>query len=119
MGKRVMIVDDAAFIREVLAEILVKRGFELVAEAVDGEEAVQKAIQLKPDTIIMDIVMPVKSGLQAAKEILALLPQTKIVACSTEGNETMVLKAIEVGCVDFLIKPFKVDDIDRVMKKIS
>ncbi len=113
---RILVVDDAAFIREVLSQIAKKAGFEVVGEAEDGEEAVRLASELMPDLIIMDIVMPKKSGIQAAKEIHEKHPAIKIVACSTEGQETMVVKALEAGCCDFMTKPFQVANVIETLK---
>lgn len=115
-AQKVLIVDDAAFIREVLAQILRKNGYEVAGEATNGAEAVQLAQQTNPDLIIMDIVMPEKSGIQATLEILQRSPNTPIVACSTEGSETMVMKAMEAGCCDFITKPFNVDSIVKTIK---
>src|SRR5687768_606571 len=115
---RILIVDDAAFVREVLTQILSKHKFEVVGEAQDGEEAVQKTLELKPDLVIMDIVMPRKSGIQASIEILAVNPQQKILACSTEGSETMVVKALEAGCVDFIVKPFKIENLITTINNV-
>lgn len=113
---KVLIVDDAAFIREVLSQLLVKQGFEVIGEAVNGVEAINMAREHKPDIIIMDIVMPEKSGIQATQEILSELPETKIVACSTEGSEAMVTKALEAGCCDFIVKPFKIENVVKALK---
>lgn len=116
--QKILIVDDAAFIREVLAQILRKNGYEIAGEAANGLEAIQLAQQTNPDLIIMDIVMPEKSGIQATVEILQSSPNTPIVACSTEGSETMVMKAMEAGCCDFITKPFNVDNIVKTVKSI-
>lgn len=117
--KKILIVDDAAFVREVLTQILVKHNFEVIGEAHDGEEAVQKAKELAPDLIIMDIVMPKKSGIQAAQEILTVNPKQKILACSTEGSETMVVKALEAGCLDFIEKPFKIENLIKTIQSVT
>ncbi len=109
MAKRVLIVDDAAFVREVLTQILTKHGFEVAAEAQNGEEAVEIALSQDFDVVLMDIVMPKKSGIQATIEILKAKPKLPIIACSTEGSETMVVKALEAGCVDFVEKPFQIE----------
>ncbi|HEX4923006.1 MAG TPA: response regulator [Bdellovibrionales bacterium] len=111
MSVRILVADDAAFIREVLTQIIAKAGFELVGEASDGAEAIEIALREKPDVIIMDIVMPNKSGIQATQEILEKLPRTRIIACTTEGQESMVFKALEAGCCDYVTKPFKVQQI--------
>lgn len=115
MEIRLLIVDDAAFIREVLVHIAKKAKIAVVGEAVDGEDALEKALRLKPDIILMDIVMPKKSGIQATKEILAELPQTKIIACSTEGQESMIVKALEAGCCDYIVKPFDVNNVIKIL----
>jgi len=118
MLHRVLIVDDAAFVREVLAQILLKHGFEVCGEAQNGAEAVEMAVSKKPDLILMDIVMPLKSGIQAAEEILKINSSMPIIACSTEGSETMVAKAIGAGCVDFVVKPFQIENLIATIKKV-
>jgi len=116
MEIRLLIVDDAAFIREVLIQIAKKAKISVVGEAADGEDALEKALSLKPDIILMDIVMPRKSGIQATKDILAQLPLTKIIACSTEGQESMVVKALEAGCCDYIVKPFDVNNVIKILQ---
>src|SRR5688572_2082040 len=116
MNYRVVIVDDAPFVREVLAHILKATEFQVVDEASDGAEAVTKVLEAKPDLVIMDIVMPQKSGIQATIEILAQNPNIKIVACSTEGSETIVARAIEAGCCDFVVKPFEASHLIKVLR---
>jgi two-component system chemotaxis response regulator CheY len=116
MLQRVLIVDDAAFVREVLSQILQKHGFEVCGEAQNGAEAVEMAISKKPDLILMDIVMPIKSGIQATEEILKINSSIPIIACSTEGSETMVSKAIGAGCVDFVVKPFQIENLIATIK---
>lgn len=118
MSKRVLIVDDAAFVREVLTQILLKHGFEVCGEAQNGTEAVEMALSKKPDLILMDIVMPIKSGIQATEEILKTNPHLPIIACSTEGSEAMVTKAIDAGCVDFVVKPFQIENLIATMRKV-
>jgi two-component system chemotaxis response regulator CheY len=111
MSTRVLIVDDAPFIREVLLQLLTHNDFEVVGEAVDGNEAVTLALALKPDLILMDIVMPAKSGIEATIEILAQWPEAVILAFSTENSEHMVMKAMEAGCRDFIAKPFNASEL--------
>lgn len=118
MGNRVLVVDDAAFVREVLIQILQKHGLEVCGEAQNGSEAVEQAAAKNPDLILMDIVMPVKSGIQAAVEILQANPKSKIIACSTEGSESMVARAIDAGCIDFVVKPFQIDQLIATIKKV-
>src|ERR1039458_2956313 len=111
MGRRFIIVDDAAFIREVLIQLVLKSGGEVIGEADNGEDAVAIVLEKKPDIVIMDIVMPRKSGIQATQEILAKCPNIKILACSTEGSEAMIFRALEAGCIDFITKPFSAEDV--------
>jgi two-component system chemotaxis response regulator CheY len=114
----VVIVDDAAFVREVLHHLLKKNGFDILGEAVNGEEAVRVVRETSPDIVIMDIVMPKMSGIEATKRILSANPSQKVVACSTENSEGMVSQAIEAGCVDFITKPFEGKAVVELLKSI-
>ncbi len=114
---RLVVVDDAAFIREVLTQLLSKNGFDVVGDAVDGEEGVEVVLREQPDLVIMDIVMPKLSGVEATKQILKKSPNMKILACSTEGSEGIVSQAIEAGCVDFVTKPFNGSDLIQLIQK--
>ncbi|MCB0393536.1 MAG: response regulator [Bdellovibrionales bacterium] len=116
---KVVIVDDAAFVREVLSHLLKRNGFEVVGEACDGEEAVEIVLDRNPDLVIMDIVMPKLSGIEATKRILEKNPNQKIIACSTENSEGMVGKAIEAGCVDFISKPFEGKGVIEILTSIA
>ncbi len=113
---RVLIVDDAAFMRMMLKDILTKNGFEVVGEAVNGEDAVEKYKELQPDIVTMDITMPEMDGITAVKQIRAISPQAKIIMCSAMGQQPMVLEAIQSGAKDFIVKPFQAD---RVIESIS
>ncbi len=117
MAIRVLVVDDAPFIREVISQALQRSGFDIVGEAVDGADAVQKARKLAPDLILMDIVMPQKSGLEATKEILAEMPNVRIVALSTVDQQGMVLKALEAGCCDYVAKPFESAKLIQTLRR--
>lgn len=116
MGIKLVIIDDAPFIREAVRVIAHKAGMEFVGEASDGVEAVEVVLRKNPDVVLMDMVLPKKNGIDAAKEILEKRPETRIVACSTEGQEAMLVKAIDAGCVNFVSKPFKADDLVRALK---
>ena len=116
MSKRVMLVDDAAFMRMMLKNILEKEGYEIVTEAVNGNDAVAKYQEFKPDVTLMDITMPDKDGIQASKEIKGLDPDAKIVICSAMGQQAMVIEAIQAGCRDFIVKPF---DASRVLMAVN
>lgn len=111
-----MIVDDAPFIREVLRHIFTKSEVEVVGEAQDGVEAVELVKKTKPHVVLMDIVMPKKSGIEATLEILKELPQTRIIACSTMDQNTMVMRALEAGCCHYLTKPFTADEVLKAVR---
>ncbi len=115
---RVLIVDDAIFMRNMLKDIFSGDDFEVVGEAANGVEAVEKYNELKPDLTTMDIVMPFKSGIEATKEILAVDKDAVIVMCSALGQESLVMEAIEAGAADFVVKPFKSEDVQRVVQKV-
>ncbi|WP_461200895.1 response regulator [Anoxybacillus sp. TBDG-1] len=112
---RILIVDDAKFMRMTLANILKKVNHEVIGEAENGREAVELYIELKPDVVTLDITMPVMSGLEAVKEIKLHDPDAKIIMCSAMGQQKMVVEAIEAGALDFIVKPF---DESRVIEAI-
>ncbi|NYB72604.1 MULTISPECIES: response regulator [Sedimentibacter] len=116
MDKKIMIVDDAAFMRMMIKDTLLKNGYENIIEAADGEIAVQSYKTEKPDLTLMDITMPNKNGLEALKEIKEMDPSAKIVMCSAMGQESMVVEAIRSGAKDFIVKPFKAE---RVLKTVQ
>jgi DNA-binding NarL/FixJ family response regulator len=104
---RLVVVDDAPFIREIVRHALRLSDIVIVAEAEDGEEAVRVALEQRPDVILMDIVLPLKSGIEATREILAVYPRTRVIGFSTNDHETIVLKALDAGCCSFIVKPFE------------
>lgn len=116
MAKRVLIVDDAAFMRIKLKDILEKNGYEVAGEAQNGIEAVDKYKESKPDLVTMDITMPEKDGVEALKEIKAFDPEATILMCSAMGQQSMVMDAIRAGAIDFIVKPF---DTERVIKALD
>lgn len=107
---KILVVDDAGFIRELLSGILISSGYSVI-EARNGVEVVEQYRIFKPDIVIMDLVMPEKNGLQATEEILNEYPSAKIIACSTVDDELMVQKAKETGCQGFIKKPFTRADV--------
>jgi two-component system chemotaxis response regulator CheY len=117
MARRVLIADDAAFMREMLRDILTQAGFEVCAEAADGNEAVASFEEHDPDLVTLDIVMPRKSGLDALREIMARDPEACVVMCSALGQEALVMEALESGAKDFVVKPFKADHVIEVLNK--
>jgi len=116
---RVMIVDDAAFMRVSIRNILLKNGFEVAGEAENGAVAVQKYAELKPDLVTMDITMPEMNGLEALKAIRASDPSAKIVMVSALGQEAMVREAVMSGAKGFIVKPYKEDTIVDTLNKLS
>lgn len=113
---RILIVDDAAFMRMMIKEILSKNGFEVVGEANDGAQALEKYKELNPDLVTMDITMPEMDGITALKEIKKINPNAKIIMCSAMGQQAMVIDAIQAGAKDFIVKPFQAE---RVLEAIN
>lgn len=118
MSIRVLIVDDAPFIREVLRSTLESEGITVVGEAQNGTLALEKFKELKPDLVIMDIIMPDKTGLQATADILEIDPAAKVLACSTLDDDSMINKALEAGCLGYLTKPFEKKDLVAKIKSL-
>jgi len=116
--RRVLIVDDALFMRNTLRDIFAGAGFSVAGEADDGVQAVNLFRDLKPDLVTMDIVMPYKSGIDATREIVQLDPNAVVIMCSALGQESLVMEAIEAGATDFIVKPFRGEDVLAVVKKV-
>ena len=117
---RVLVVDDAAFMRKMVGDALAKGGHEVIGEASNGVEAVESYQALRPDITTLDITMPEKDGLAALKEIIAMDPQARVVMCSALGQESKVLESIKLGAKDFVVKPFQPDRvIDAVAKALG
>jgi two-component system chemotaxis response regulator CheY len=117
MGKRVLVVDDANFMRMMVKDTLTPGGFEICGEATNGIEAVAKYNELKPDLVTMDITMKEKDGLEAAREILAADPNARIVMVTALGQEKMLMDSIALGVRDFVIKPFTAERITSAVEK--
>ena len=118
MGHKILIVDDAAFMRMMIKDILKKGGYEVVGEAEDGVKAVEKYKELKPDLVTMDITMPEMDGITAVKEIRKFDPNAVIIMCSAMGQQAMVIDAIQAGAKDFVVKPFQPDRVLEAVKKV-
>lgn len=118
MAKRVLVVDDAIFMRNMIKDIFVSAGYQVVGEATNGIEAVERFRDLKPELTTMDIVMPYKSGIEATREIVKADSNAVIIMCSALGQESLVMEAIEAGARDFIVKPFQAEDVLRVVKKV-
>jgi len=115
---KIMLVDDAAFMRMMVKNALTKSGYDNFVEAQDGAEAVKKYAEEKPDMVIMDITMPNMDGLQALKKIRESDPNAKIVMCTAMGQEGMVVDAIKSGEKDFIVKPFNAERIVQTVNTI-
>lgn len=118
MGKKVLIVDDAAFMRMMLKDILTKNGYEVVGEAENGAKAVEKYKEVTPDLVTMDITMPEMDGISALKNIRSMDSNAKVVMCSAMGQQAMVIEAIQAGARDFIVKPFQPDRVLEAVKKV-
>lgn len=115
---KILIVDDAAFMRMMIKDILTKNGYEVVAEATNGVEAVELYKSHQPDLVTMDITMPEMDGIEAVKQIKAVNPAAKVIMCSAMGQQSMVMDAIKAGANDFIVKPFQADRVLEAVKKI-
>ena len=113
---KILLVDDAAFMRMMVKDTLTKAGYTDLYEAADGLQAVETYAEIQPDLVIMDITMPNMDGLEALKAIKGKDPNAVVVMCSAMGQESMVIEAIKSGAKDFIVKPFKPD---RVLKTVS
>lgn len=118
MGQRVLIVDDAAFMRMMIKDILEKNGYEVVGEAQDGQQAVDQYKELHPDLVTLDITMPEKDGLDALKEIKEVDANANVIMCSAMGQQAMVIDAIQAGAKDFIVKPFQADRVIEAIRKV-
>jgi two-component system, chemotaxis family, chemotaxis protein CheY len=114
---KVLIVDDAAFMRMMIKDILEKNGFEVVGEANNGLKAVELYKKERPDVVTMDITMPDMDGIEAVKQIRSFDPNARIIMCSAMGQQTMVMDAIRAGAKDFIVKPFQADRVLEAIRK--
>ena len=119
MGKRILVVDDAMFMRMMLKDILTKNGYEVCGEAANGIEAIDKYIELRPDLVLLDITMPEMDGITALKKIKMIEPNAKIIMCSAMGQQAMVIDAIQGGAIDFIVKPFQEDRVLESLQRLE
>jgi two-component system chemotaxis response regulator CheY len=117
MAHKILIVDDAAFMRMMIKDILIKNGYEVVGEASDGLQAIEKYKELQPELVTMDITMPEMDGITALREIKKIDPNAKVIMCSAMGQQAMVIDAIQAGAKDFIVKPFQADRVIEAIKK--
>ena len=118
MKKHVLIVDDALFMRSLLRDVFEQAGWQVVAEAENGQQAIEQFSQHRPDLVTMDIVMPEMGGIDALKRILALEPEARVVMCSALGQDSMVMEAIRAGARDFIVKPFQDQQVLDVIARV-
>ena len=118
MGRRIMIVDDSGFMRMMIRKMLVKHGFEVVAEADNGVTALEKYREFQPDLVLLDITMPEVNGIQALRNIKAEFPNVKAIMVSAMGQKPLVTEAIKAGAYDFVIKPFLEERVIETIRGI-
>jgi len=118
LGKRILIVDDAAFMRMMIKNIITKNGYEVIGEAENGRVAVELYKQHKPDLVTMDITMPEMNGIEGVKAIRGIDPDASIIMCSAMGQQAMVMEAIQAGAKDFVVKPFQQDRILQAIERV-
>lgn len=118
MAKNILIVDDAAFMRMMIKDILTKNGYNVVGEAENGLKAFEKYNELKPDLVLMDITMPELDGIGALKKIKGADPGATVIMCSAMGQQAMVIESIQAGAKDFIVKPFQADRVLEAVKKV-
>ncbi len=118
MPKKILIVDDASFMRDMIKDVLLKGGYEVAGEAENGRDAVTRYKELKPDLVTMDIVMKEKSGIDAVKEITAVDKNARIIVISAMGQQSMVVDAIQAGAKGFVVKPFKAEVLLEEVKRV-
>ncbi len=117
MAKTVLIVDDIAFVRKTLSEILTQAQYQIVGEAADGNEAVNLYLKLRPDIVTMDVVMPQMSGIDATRKIIKADKNAKVIIISAMGQENLVMEAINVGAKDYILKPFSTEDVLKTIER--
>ena len=118
MAKNILVVDDAAFMRMMIKDILTKNGYNVAGEAENGAKALEKYNEVKPDLVLMDITMPEVDGIQALKNIKAADPNAKVIMCSAMGQQAMVIESIQAGAKDFIVKPFQPDRVLEAVTKV-
>jgi len=118
MAKKILIIDDAGYMRGLIKDVLLKNGFEVVGEADDGADALKRYNELKPDLVTMDMVMGSKSGIDAVKEIMLADPQAKVLMISAMGQQAMIVDAIRAGAKGFVMKPFKAEVLVEEVRRI-
>ncbi len=117
MARTAMICDDAQFMRAVIKQVLIEKGFEVVGEAESGQEAIERYAELKPDLVTMDVVMPGMSGIEAVRAIIRHDPAARVVVCSAVGQKKLIVEALEAGARSFVVKPFQPQQLMEVVEQ--
>ncbi len=118
MGHRVLVCDDAIFMRTMISDILSGAGYDVVGEAESGVQAIERYKELRPDLVTMDIVMPDMGGIEAVREIIKADPEAKILMCSAMGQQALVVEAIQAGAKDFVVKPFQPSRVLEAVQRV-
>lgn len=119
MTKRVLIVDDAPFMRLLIRDAVQSAGFSVAGEAENGEEAIRKYLELKPDVVTMDLVMPLVSGIEGLKAIIKHDPKAKVIVISALDQKVELKEAITAGAFDFIVKPFEADRVASAIRRAT
>lgn len=118
MGKGILIVDDAAFMRKMIRDILIRNGYDVAGEAENGIEALEQYESLQPELVIMDITMPEMDGIRATRQIKQKYNHANIIMCSAMGQKSMIIESMQAGAKDFVVKPFQPDRLIEAVKKV-
>ncbi|MAG13303.1 MAG: two-component system response regulator [Spirochaetales bacterium] len=119
MAIRVLVVDDLVFMREVIRDILEDAGIEVAGEAADGKSGIKAYAAMKPDVVLMDITMPVMDGLRALRKIRDLDRHAVVVMCSSLGQQEYIIRAVQLGARDFIVKPFRPERVVSAVQKAA
>ncbi len=119
MAAKVLVVDDLEFMRDAIRDILLSAGFEVAAEAENGRIAVDQYVRTRPDVVLLDITMPEMNGLEALKRIRTIDPKATVIMCSALGQQQHIIRSIQLGARDFIVKPFKPERIVSAVRKVA
>ena len=118
MVRTVLVVDDMAFVRKTISDILTEAHYQVLGEAKDGQEAIDLYVKLRPDVVTMDVVMPQMSGIEAARKIIKIDKDAKVIILSAMGQENLIMEAIHAGAKDFVLKPFNPEDLLKAIARL-
>ncbi|TVR30044.1 MAG: response regulator [Spirochaetaceae bacterium] len=116
---RVLVVDDLPFMRQAIREALSDSRFRIVAEAENGEQAIARYREIEPDVVLLDIVMPVLDGLTTLRRLRRIDPGSNIIMCSALGEQAMIVRAIQLGARDFIVKPFRPERVVSALERVA